>query len=82
MSKEATTRPYLSEAEVAQLFGVAPITIKRMRRRHELPFHRIAGQVRVAKIDVETYLANSRIPRAANRGNRRQTEKQTERKFQ
>lgn len=43
----------LRPAEAAQMLAVSPKTLQRLRARGKLPAHRIAGQVRYNRADIE-----------------------------
>lgn len=56
----AVTDQLLNRKQVAQIFGVSPITIIRLQESGKLPAVRIgAGSIRYRKSDVEQFISQS-----------------------
>lgn len=54
-------RALLTEDEVADALRVSKVTVHRLRARRQLGWHKVGGQVRVSALDLESYLARTRI---------------------
>lgn len=53
-----------SLAEVAVFLNVAPLTVRRLIRRADLPATRIGNQIRIRWEEVDKYVARKSIPPA------------------
>lgn len=55
---------FLSPARIAEMLSVCTMTVYRLIHRGALPAYRVARRLRVARLDVERYLARIRGPEA------------------
>jgi len=53
-------REFYSQRELAELLRVNVVTVRRLVKRGEIPFHRIGRVLRFRRKDVESYLARVR----------------------
>lgn len=59
-TKDVATDQYLTNHEAAQLTRLSEVTLWRLRRTGELPFHRVASKVLFRRSDLEQFLAKGR----------------------
>ena len=52
---------YYTAAELAKLWKVCLMTVRRLQQRRELPFHKVGDCVRFSKADVLAYLEKCRV---------------------
>lgn len=55
-----TDKEFFSVKELAELFGVAEMTIYRLIQAKKLPFYRIGRMKRIKKSDLETFINKSK----------------------
>jgi excisionase family DNA binding protein len=52
----------LTVSDTAPILGVAIITLRRLLKKHEIPFHKIGRRYFFTEQDIETYLSKNAVP--------------------
>jgi len=52
----------LTIRDTARILGVAIITLRRLLKKHEIPFHKIGRRYFFTEEDIETYLSQNAVP--------------------
>ena len=61
-SCDQKTKEFYTVHELAERFGLKPVTVRRMAERGELPFYTLGRSMRFRHNDIETFLQSCKNP--------------------